>query len=354
MTGTDAMTHSMLRRCGLALLSTTLALACALPLGAAAQGFPDKPIRLVIPYAAGGTTDVMARVLQETLQKMLGQPLIVDNRPGAGGALAARDVIHSKPDGYTLFFVNNGNLAVVPLVQKDANYDGIKDFTPVALVSSAPMVAVVPASLPVDDLKGFVAYAKKNPVSYASAGVGSFGQLATELLASRAGLKMTHIPYKGQGPTTTALIAGEVQLLVTTPSGAMNDFIAQKRLKLLAVTSPEPSALEPGTPTIAQTIGLSSSRIRLTMRRLTIGSWTSPSSSTSPPGRSLIALTSPPTLKYLPAPVSRTAWTDMSSARSSQIERSSRIRRWLMALRASGRLRVTVASLSATSTFRSW
>ena len=125
-----------------------------------------------------------------------------------------------------------------------------KDFTSVALVSSAPMVAVVPAALPVTDLKSFVEYARKNPVSYASAGVGSFGQLATELLASKAGVKMTHIPYKGQGPTTTAVIAGEVQLLVTTPSAAMNEFIAQKRLKLLAVTSAEPSPLEPGTPTI--------------------------------------------------------------------------------------------------------
>ena len=195
----------------------------------------------------------MARVLQEPLQKALGQPIIVDNRPGAGGAIAAREVIHSKPDGYTLFFVNNGNLAVVPFVQKDANYDGIKDFTSVALVSSAPMVAVVPASLPVSDLRGFIDYAKTHPVSYASAGIGSFGQLATELLANKAGLKMTHIPYKGQGPTTTAVIAGEVQLLVTTPSSAMNDFIAQKRLKLLAVTSPEASPLEPGTPPIAAT-----------------------------------------------------------------------------------------------------
>jgi tripartite-type tricarboxylate transporter receptor subunit TctC len=126
----------------------------AWPLGAAAQTFPDRPIRLVIPYAAGGSTDNMARVLQEPLQKALGQSVIVDNKAGAGGALAAREVMRAKPDGYTLFFVNNGNLAVVPFVQKDANYDGQKDFTSVALVSSAPMVAVIPAALPVTDLKG--------------------------------------------------------------------------------------------------------------------------------------------------------------------------------------------------------
>ena len=219
-----------------------------------AQGYPDKPIHLLIPYAAGGTTDIMARVLQEPLQKSLGQPIVVDNKPGASGIIAAHETIRAKPDGYTLFFVNNGNLAVVPKVVKDANYDGLKDFTSVALVSGAPMVAVVPASLPVNDLRGFIAYAKTHSISYASAGVGSFGQLATELLASRAGLKMTHVPYKGQAPTTNAVIAGDVQLLVTTPSAAMNDFIATKRLKLLAVTSPEPSPLEPGTPTIASVL----------------------------------------------------------------------------------------------------
>ena len=230
------------------------ALCLAVPAALWAQGFPDKPIRLVIPYAAGGTTDAMARVLQEPLQKALGQPIVVDNKAGASGIIAAREVIRAKPDGYTLFFVNNGNVAVTPSVVKDANYDGLKDFTSIALVSSAPMVAVVPGNLPVNDIKGFIDYAKKNPVTYASAGVGSFGQLATELFANRAGIKMTHVPYKGQAPTTNAILVGEVQLLITTPSGAMNDFIAQKRLKLLAVTSAEPSPLEPGTPTIATTL----------------------------------------------------------------------------------------------------
>lgn len=243
-------THVTRRLATLTLLSSTF----AVPFGAQAQPFPDRPIKLIIPYAAGGTTDVMARTLQEPLQKSLGQTIIVENKAGASGLLAAREVIRAKPDGYTLFFVNNGNLAVTPAVVKDANYDGVKDFTPVALVSSAAMVAVVPASLPVNDLKGFVEYAKKNPIAYASAGVGSFGQLATELFANRAGVKMTHIPYKGQGPTTTAAVAGEVQLLITTPSGAMNDFIANKRLKLLAVTSPEPSPLAPGTPTIGSVL----------------------------------------------------------------------------------------------------
>ena len=216
-----------------------------------AQPYPSKLIRIVIPYAAGGTTDAMARVMQVPLQKILGQTVLVDNKPGASGILAAREVIRAQPDGCTLFFVNNGNLAVTPYVVKEANYDAAKDFSPVALVSTAPMVAVVPAALPVNDLRSFIDDAKKNPVAYASAGIGSFGQLATELLANRAGLKMTHIPYKGQGPTTIAALSGEVQLHITTPSGAMNDFIAQKRLKLLAVTSAEASPLEPGTPPVS-------------------------------------------------------------------------------------------------------
>ena len=232
-----------------AVLATAALLAFA-PFAARAQTYPDHPIRLLIPYAAGGSTDNMARVLQEPLQKALGQPIIIENKAGASGLLAAREVIRAKPDGYTLFFVNNGNLAVTPTVVKDANYDGVRDFTPIALVSSAAMVLVVPASTPANDLKGFIDYAKANPLAYASAGVGSFGQLATELFANRAGLKMTHVPYKGQGPTTIAAVSGEVQLLITTPSGAMNDFIAQKRLKLLAVTSAEPSPLAPGTPPI--------------------------------------------------------------------------------------------------------
>ena len=163
----------------------------------------------------------MARVLQEPLQKALGQPMIIDNKPGAGGALAAREVIRAKPDGYTLFFVNNGNLAVTPMVLKDANYDGAEGLHAgrAGLVGADGRGRCRPRCRSTD-LKGFIEYAKKHPVAYASAGVGSFGQLATELLAATAGVKMTHMPYKGQGPTTHAVIAGEVQLLDHDAVGA--------------------------------------------------------------------------------------------------------------------------------------
>lgn len=243
------------------LLAAAAAVSLAAPLGVAAQASApagstpsSQPIRLILPYAAGGSTDNMARVMQEPLQRALGQTVIVENKAGASGIPAAKEVIRARPDGNTLFFVNNGNLAVTPFVVKDAGYDGVKDFTPIALVSGAALVVIVPGSLPVNDVKGLVEYAKANPSNYASAGIGSFGQLSTEAFLNRAGVKMTHIPYKGQAPTTTAAVAGEVQLLITTPSGAMNEFIAQKRLKLLAVTSFEPSPLAPGAPTVGQTL----------------------------------------------------------------------------------------------------
>jgi tripartite-type tricarboxylate transporter receptor subunit TctC len=235
-------------------MTAALALACVLPGTATAESFPSKPIRLVVPYSAGGTTDAMARALQEPMRKALGQPLVVDNKPGAAGSLAAKDVARSTADGHTLLFVNNGNLAVVPFIMKEAGYDGVKDFTPVAQVSYAPMVAVVPESLPVNDLRGFIELAKGKPTAYATAGIGSFGHLVTELFAKHAGLKLDHIPYKGQAPTTNAVLTGEVQLLITTPSGTMNQFIAEKRLKLLAVTSAQESPLAPGTPTVASVL----------------------------------------------------------------------------------------------------
>ncbi|MBN9426707.1 MAG: tripartite tricarboxylate transporter substrate binding protein [Burkholderiales bacterium] len=221
------------------------------PLLALAQPYPNKPIRLLIPYGAGGTTDIMARALQEPLYKALGQPVVVENKAGASGVLAAREVARAKPDGYTLFFVNNGNVAVTPFVVKDAGYDA-KDFAPVALVSSAPLFVVTNADMRVADFKGFIDQVKKQgqPITYASAGVGSFGHLSTELLAKTTGIKAIHVPYRGQAATTNALVAGEVKLLVTTASSAMNEFISAGRLKLLGVTSPEPSPLAPGAPTI--------------------------------------------------------------------------------------------------------
>ena len=226
------------------------------PTLAAAQPFPNKPIRMVVPYPAGGTADLMARAIQEPLRQALGQPIIIDNKSGAGGALAARDVAKAAPDGHTLFFSNASIQAVTPQVVKGAGFDGVKDFTPVALVSSAHLLVVVNAGVPVSDLKSFIDFARKQarPLPYASAGIGSFGHLSTELFAKRAGIKMVHVPYRGQAQTTNAVVAGEVPLLITTASGAMSDFIAAGRLKLLAVTSALPSPLAPTVPTVASVL----------------------------------------------------------------------------------------------------
>lgn len=232
---------------------TTLAALALLPLAAQAQVYPNHTIQLLIPYPPGGTTDVMARALQEPLQKALGQTILVENKAGAAGVLAAREVARGKPDGHTLLFVNSGILSVTPQVQKDAGFDALKDFAPVALATTAPLFVIVPGSLPVTDLRGYIDYVKKQPepLAYASAGIGSFGHLATELFLKSAGLKMTHVPYRGQAPTTNAVITGEVALLITSMSSTMRGFIDSGKLKMLAVTSPGPSPLTPGVPAAA-------------------------------------------------------------------------------------------------------
>lgn len=223
---------------------------------APAQPFPQRPIQLLIPYPAGGTTDVMARALQEPLHKALGQPIVVENKPGAAGVLAAREVARARPDGHSLLFINSGIVSVTPHLQKDAGYDGVKDFAPVALMTVAPLFVIIPGSLPVNDLRGFVEWARAqpHPIAYGSAGVGSFGHLASELFVKTAGLRATHVPYRGQAPTTQAVLSGEIPLLITSMSSAMRAGIDAGKLKLLAVTSAEPSPLAPGVPIAASTL----------------------------------------------------------------------------------------------------
>lgn len=223
----------------------------ALPSAAAAQSFPTRPIRFIVPYPGGGPTDLMARALQEPIQKAFGQPVVVENRVGASGLIGTREAMRSTPDGHTLLFFNNGILSVTPFVVKDVGFDGMKDFVPVALASTAPLIIVTHPQVPANDLRGFIDWARRQdpPIELSSSGIGSFGHLAGALFARMAGIKTTHIPYKGQAPMTTALMAGEVRLVITTGSTAMNGLIATNKLKLLAVTSAEPTPLMPGAPT---------------------------------------------------------------------------------------------------------
>lgn len=230
-----------------------VALANALPAHAA---YPEKTIRIVVPYAAGGPTDAMARILQEPLQKALGAVIIIDNVPGAGGAIGAQQVLHAPADGYTLFLGNNGPSAVTPLLQKNATFDPVKDFEPISMVAKATMVLAVSSSVPATDMKSFIAYGKANPgkLDYASAGIGSLGHLATELLSKQIGVPMNHIPYKGQAPTLNALLGGEVKVLLTTPTDAMRGHIQAGKIKLIGVTSENTSPFDPTADVIRKSV----------------------------------------------------------------------------------------------------
>jgi tripartite-type tricarboxylate transporter receptor subunit TctC len=233
-----------------------LAAAMTLLPGVAMAQYPDKPIKLIVPYSPGGTTDIMARTLQEPLSKALGQPVIVDNKAGAAGAIGTKQVATSPPDGYTLIFGNNGPSAIIPLIQKDVGYDPVKDFAPVSLVSIAPLTLVVHPSVPATNVKELIAWAKTQPggVDYATAGAGSLGHLATELFGKEAGIKLNHVPYKGQAPSTMAVLNGEVKLLLTTSSDTQDAAVKSGKLKLLGVSTPKPSPLMPSAPTIGQSL----------------------------------------------------------------------------------------------------
>lgn len=233
--------------------------ALALPQAGIAQSassdFPNRPITIVVPYPPGGTTDVLARVLQEPMQRFLKQPVIIENKAGASAVLGTKFVAKAPANGYTLLFPNNG-LVISPQVSKEADYAPLKDFAPVSLVSLQPMILAINPSVPAKSVQELIDYAKANPrkLDFATAGPASFGHLATELFSRRAGIEMTHIPYKGQAPTTQAILTGESKVLLSTSSSQMNAFIKEGRVRLLGVSSLQPSPLAPGAPPIANTL----------------------------------------------------------------------------------------------------
>lgn len=234
-----------------------IALAMTMTAGAAAaDNFPSRPIRLIVPYPAGGSTDIMARALQEPMQKILGQSLVIDNRAGAAGTTGANEAARSDPDGYTLLFANNGPISIAPLLQKDIGFDPLKSYAPVSLVSKAPLVLVAAEKVPVNDVAGLIAFAKSQskPMLYATAGPGSLGHLSTERLLNQAGLQMVHVPYRGQGPTTLAIFTGEVDILLTTASDTLNQHISTGKVKLLGVSSPQSSPVAPSARPIGNAL----------------------------------------------------------------------------------------------------
>ncbi len=221
----------------------------------AAQDFPNRPITIVIPYPAGGTSDGQVRMFQEKLGKLLGQPIVVENKPGASGAIGAQYVARSKPDGHTLMYPNTGFL-ITPLLSDKSGYDPFKDFKPITQTTSVPMVLVASKTVPANNISEFVQYARKQPggISYASAGTTSFGHIESARFLQMAGVKAEAIHYKGEANTTMALRAGDVQMLLTSPSSTMLGQVQQGNIKLLGVGTAKPTSLIPGAPTIASSV----------------------------------------------------------------------------------------------------
>ncbi|TMH37873.1 MAG: tripartite tricarboxylate transporter substrate binding protein [Betaproteobacteria bacterium] len=229
-----------------------IAVGCALAASVLqAQVWPQRPVKVIVPYTAGGITDNQARIISERLSVALGQQFIVENRVGAGGAIAAEFVAKSTADGYTLFFSGTTQLSTLPLVQK-VNYDPLKDFAPISILGTNPLVLGVHISVPAKTLKEFIEYVKAHPgeLSYSSGGTGSTPHLSAALFASRAGLKMTHIPYKG-AQAVTDLVGGQVQVSFGNTSDMIQHSKSGK-IKMLAVTSEKRMPQLPDLPAIAE------------------------------------------------------------------------------------------------------
>jgi tripartite-type tricarboxylate transporter receptor subunit TctC len=236
-----------------ALLAAALAAALAGTHPAAAQDFPTRPITLIVPYTPGGGNDAMARVVADKMSVALRQQIVIENRGGAGGSIATRQVARATPDGYTLGLGGTGTLAIDPTLYPNVGYDPRKDFAPVGLIATSALIVLVNPSVPAKTLEEFIALAKAQPgkINFASAGSGSGIHLGTELLAYMAGIKMTHIPYKGSAPALTDLIGGHVALYFSSLPPAVG-LVREGKMRALAVTGPTRAKVFPDIPTVAQ------------------------------------------------------------------------------------------------------
>jgi len=223
--------------------------------GALAQAYPTKPIRLVIPYPPGGIGDTLARELGTQLGQRLGQPVVVESKPGASQMIGADHVAKSAPDGYTLFLGSLSSLVLNVYAQKNMPYDPFKDFAPVSMFFSTPLYLVVNPSLPVKNVQEFVAYAKAHPgkVSFGSIGTGSSLHLSGEMFKSAAGVDMLHVPYKGSVPAVTDLIGGQIQALFDAGTSSLPQ-VRGGKLRVLGVTSAQRASGTPDIPAIAETV----------------------------------------------------------------------------------------------------
>jgi tripartite-type tricarboxylate transporter receptor subunit TctC len=236
---------------------TLLGTAAAWPLAVRAQqpvaDFPNRPITLIVPYAPGGGNDVLARGVAEPMSKTLGQQIVIENHGGAGGALGTRQVAKSAPDGYTLGLGGTGTLAIDPTLYPDVGYDPRKDFAPVGLIATSPLIILVNPDLPARNVQELIALAKAQPgkLNYASAGKGSGIHLGTVLFADTAGIELTHIPYKGSGPALTDLLGNHVSIYFSSLPPAIG-LVREGKLRALGVTSLTRSPIFPDVPTVAE------------------------------------------------------------------------------------------------------
>jgi len=240
------------------LRKTTLILGAAFLVTSAptvrAQDWPAGPITFVVPYAAGGNTDIMARMLAESISQEFGQTVIVDNKGGAGGAIAAEFVARANPDGYTLFFGANAQTSVAPYVQR-IKYDPIKNFKPISIFGTNGSILAISSKVPANNVAELIAYAKANPnkINYGSGGIGTIAHLASAMFAARAGVQMQHVPYKGGSQTIMDLSSGHIEMYLGNTSEIL-PLAGTKELKLLAVSSKERLKDLPNVPAIAETL----------------------------------------------------------------------------------------------------
>jgi tripartite-type tricarboxylate transporter receptor subunit TctC len=237
----------------LPLLTCLLVPAVATVTRAETQSYPTRTIKLVVPFGPGGPTDVSARIVAQVVQSGLGPSVVIENRPGAGGAIGTKSVANAEPDGATLLIGTSATLGVVPALMKSPGYDPIKSFAPVAKVADSTLVLVVPATFPANSVQEFVAYAKANPgrLSFASAGVGNQTQLLAELFKSKAGLDIVHVPYKSGAEMVTAILGEQVQMAFPDVS-ILIPLIREGKLKALAVTSASRHPQLPDVPTMIE------------------------------------------------------------------------------------------------------
>jgi tripartite-type tricarboxylate transporter receptor subunit TctC len=233
---------------------TALAVACALPLFASAQApaWPARPITLVVGSAPGGSNDTFARAIGKKLSDALGQPVVVDNRPAAGGILANTIVAKAPPDGYSLVVLSS-TFTTGAATRSNLQYDAVRSFKPVAMLGKGPLLVTVPADSPYKTIGDLVAAAKANPgkLNYGTSGAGSINHFATELFTEAAGIKITHVPYKGMGPATTDLLGGQIQVLVASAPSILAQ-VKGGRVRALAVTSATRSPVAPELPSLEQ------------------------------------------------------------------------------------------------------